>query len=352
MTARKPLGPALAAALAIATPAAPLADDAPPQRRALILVQPDLGPRDRVAAAPRVLADKLRYEHAGLLVDVMTASDERVFEAVRDRRIVALSYFGHGPDRRGASRDDPPAGGEIAALFDRTASRWRTDVRLTFQAALAAEVRDPDAAYCLASLRTANFGFETVRNYSCGSLAEASLAHQFVRPGGTYEGVFGNLVPCPSPFAVLGDIDFLLDAYEVPEGVADEIATRIPEQCRKVEDGFFAEPEVDGAPLADCLFASRTACGSAVADAFCQEMGYRRGHSFLYGSARRQTVHHGDGTPCTARTETGEVNCPSLVSLTCTGFRDGAPDPGVFSIGPGGDARPAGTATAINEMLR
>lgn len=60
-----------------------------------------------------------------------------------------------------------------------------------------------------------NFGLELIRNHSCESLRDTSMAHQFVMAGGFYHGVTGRYVPAPSPFALFSDVSFFLDEYKV-----------------------------------------------------------------------------------------------------------------------------------------
>jgi hypothetical protein len=184
------------------------ADDGP--RLAILFVAPELGSWEEVTLAPRIAVDAEWYMKHGYSVRFGRATPDRIERALLNPQVRAISYFGHGGT------------GRTPTLAGLTAAMWRQRVQLTLQKRLSGQGFSPEQAYQLALKRSQNLGLEVVANHSCHSLADPSLAHQLVAPGGSYYGVSTRYVPCPNIYRLLYDSSMVLDEYPVPAGSASQ----------------------------------------------------------------------------------------------------------------------------------
>jgi hypothetical protein len=171
---------------------------------ALIFVGENLERGDNLWALPRIVAEQLYLEGLGYHVDARVGTEDAILDALVkgvNGEIHALSYFGHGV-------------GPTMEYLD--ASGWEARVRQRLMEQYRAEGLSAEAVQA----RLAQFqgiGLEFVRNHSCDSLSDNSLADFLVRPGGVYHGSTGSYVPCPSWSALNDDTQFILGVYERPQ---------------------------------------------------------------------------------------------------------------------------------------
>ena len=170
-------------------------------RIAVIVLSPQLGPWDRLTSTPRVTAEIYYLEYLGYKVYIMRGSVDNILLALAEPQVRAISYFGHAA---------------YPSMENLDANSWRFKAFQFLQGQYIKQGLSQNDAYQWAGAESQNFGLELVRNHSCSSLANAGLAQQFFKPGGVYYGVKGSYLPCPSPFALLNNVSFILDEYRVP----------------------------------------------------------------------------------------------------------------------------------------
>ena len=156
---------------------------------------------DHIIASPRVAYEINYLRSLGYKVYVNRGNVKIILQALTDPKVRAISYFGHAA---------------YPSMEDLDASSWRQKVFQSLFQNYSQQGLLPAEAFQRADSESKNFGLELVRNHSCNSLANTSIAHQFVKAGGFYYGVSGKYVPCPSPFALFSDVSFFLDEYKVP----------------------------------------------------------------------------------------------------------------------------------------
>ncbi|MCP5374457.1 MAG: hypothetical protein H6907_22200 [Hyphomicrobiales bacterium] len=198
---------ALAGFLAVALLAAAAA--AAP-KIAVILIDPDVSSYERAFQEPRIIHERMYYENLGYRVAYQEANVKVMVSAIMDKRVEAISFFGHGMD--------PSQAGAQSSILKLPAATWRQ----TVFGALLRHYRKggypQQMSFQMASKGAQNFGFQVVRNHSCSSLIDTDIARQFVRPGGSYFGARSSYAPCPTPMALLSDVSWRLTEYRVPPG--------------------------------------------------------------------------------------------------------------------------------------
>jgi len=102
--------------------------------------------------------------------------------------IKAMSFFGHGGT-------DPATGETMPTFAGLPANKWKNSVFMDVQLRLSQD-RSLSASEVSrrAEERSDNLGLELLRNYSCYSFYDKSVAQRFVKPGGLYYGVEKSLI--------------------------------------------------------------------------------------------------------------------------------------------------------------
>ena len=172
------------------------------QKIAIIAISPELGVTDRLWSLPRVSYEADYLRAAGYQVRLMPGTRDNITLALANPQVRALAYFGH------AARP---------SLEHIDATGWKNIVyQHLYRTYRQQGLRDNDARH-FAGAEVQNFGLELMRNHSCSSLTDDTLARQFVRPGGIYAGArSGAYQPCPTPWMLLSNVQFFLDDYRVP----------------------------------------------------------------------------------------------------------------------------------------
>lgn len=171
----------------IALPACP----AEAGKIAVIFVDPDLNDWQTLFNSPRLSWQAKLYRDAGYQVMARPGTAEEVTQALLHPRVKAITFVG----------GDVEAAAPTLAGLDASAWRERMTVELQLRD-LAAGLPLQDA-HDRAERQAANFGLDSMANYSCRSLADASVAEQFVRPGGSYYGMAGRDGTCPLKYSDL-----------------------------------------------------------------------------------------------------------------------------------------------------
>jgi len=146
------------------------------------------------------------YQAHGYSVSFQPATEDNIVAAALDGNTRAMSFFGHGFTSSGATST-------ILYIDDEA---WMSNVFTALRTRYIAAGLSKTEATRRADEESQNFGFDVVRNHSCGSLIDTRLAHQFVRPGGSYFGVPALYYPCPTPYALGEGADWTLEEYIVP----------------------------------------------------------------------------------------------------------------------------------------
>jgi hypothetical protein len=184
-------------------------------RIAVIAVGTNLGTWDRVMSAPRVKYEERYLRSLGYQVQYIVGTTDNIATALAEPQVRAISYFGHGT---------------AASMETLNASGWKQRMYEHFLLQYRRQGMSQGDASQRATADVQNFGLELVRNHSCSSLANDSLARQFVRPGGAYHGVGGSYVPCPTPFLLMDNVSMVLQEYKVPGSLPT-----MPPQLRECE---------------------------------------------------------------------------------------------------------------------
>jgi hypothetical protein len=170
-------------------------------RTAVLVFSPDLGTYDRLFAYPRVVYEVEYLKAKGYDVRAMAGTVDNITRSIADPQVRAISYFGH-------------AG--FPSMEHMNAGMWRDAVFQYLALGYQRQGLGMAQARQVAAAEVRNFGLELVRNHSCSSLRDTSMAHQFVRPGGQYHGAQSAYAPCPTPTALVADVQFVLSEYHVP----------------------------------------------------------------------------------------------------------------------------------------
>ncbi|HYE65756.1 MAG TPA: hypothetical protein VD966_09235, partial [Pyrinomonadaceae bacterium] len=186
----------------------------PAGKKAIIFFSPGLSARDLtfiegggVLGWRERRQEEFDYLRAqGYSVTEEVGSRENILRALLDKEVRAISYFGHN-----AYEDKP-------TIEDDDAKGWKLKVSGELQRRYSRQGLSPDEAFRRAVAESQNFGLELVRNMSCWSLANTSLAQQFVKPSGRYFGVRSRFSPCRSPMTFCGISSCELEEYRVTVG--------------------------------------------------------------------------------------------------------------------------------------
>lgn len=169
------------------------------QKKAVVFVSPGLSSYDKWYAADRIVEEKNLLENLGYSVEQKIGSASNILNALMSKRYKAMSYFGHAVEPSMESVD---------------AKGWKNKVFVELNRKYTQQ--NLPKAFQKANAESQNFGLELVRNNSCYSLSNTTLAHQFVKEGGLYYGVKGKFAPCFTVKALLYDVSWNLTAYRVP----------------------------------------------------------------------------------------------------------------------------------------
>lgn len=200
---------------------------AEPNKRAVIFIGPDVTYYQSLSQHYRIEYEIMLYNEFGYKVEIKKATVDEIVGMIIEDNVERISFFGHGN-----GVDDPSATSTFMSL---SATHWRSLVRLELYAKYQAEGLSSTVALDRATAETQNFGFEGMRNHSCSSLVDTSLADLFVMPGGTYSGVTGLYAACPTPYMILSDVSFFLDDYvrPLPTGPAVDL-TGVKAMCDRL----------------------------------------------------------------------------------------------------------------------
>jgi len=177
-------------------------------KRAVIFIGPDVTFYESLSQRDRIKIEVEGYRAFGYEVEIKKATQAEIVAMIIEGETDRISFFGHGH-----GTDNPQATSTMMSL---SATHWRSLVRLELFEKYQAEGLSVADAIDRATAETQNFGFEGMRNHSCSSLVDTTLADLFVKPGGTYSGVPGLYVACPTPYMLFSDVSFFLDDYVVP----------------------------------------------------------------------------------------------------------------------------------------
>lgn len=178
------------------------------QRRAIIFIDPEVSLYESIFQHHRIKVEYDLYVVFGYDVEIKDATEDEIVAAILSDDTDHISFFGHGH-----GSDNPEV---TSTMLFMNATAWRARVQVALAKKYRAEGLSSTEARERANRESQNFGLEGMRNHSCSSLADTTLAEAFVKPGGTYSGVGGLYVSCPTPTAILSDVDFFLDDYVVP----------------------------------------------------------------------------------------------------------------------------------------
>lgn len=181
---------------------------ADPKKRAVIFIDPEVTFYESQFQYHRIEIERGLYIAYGYDVEIKKATEDEIVAAIVSGDTDHISFFGHGH-----GSDNPSATSTMLFL---NATAWKARVQFELVKKYRAEGLSPTEARERANRESQNFGLEGMRNHSCSSLVDTTLAEAFVKPGGTYSGVGGLYVSCPTPMALLSDVDFFLDDYIVP----------------------------------------------------------------------------------------------------------------------------------------
>jgi hypothetical protein len=205
-------------------------------KRAVIFLDQRVSERERLFQSPRILLDKAYYEDLGYRVTLLRASDTAIVDALMDPDVSALSFFGHGYD--------PQAPEATSSMLFIDANGWSNRVfRALRQRHIDAGLSGREAAARAREDSASRTKLAILRNHSCSSFVDTSLAETLVRPGGSYFGVSGLYAPCPTPMQLIQDVSFLLDEYIVPGAARAPLPHPAP-----APPGF--DPTAPGGPCA------------------------------------------------------------------------------------------------------
>lgn len=326
------------------------------RQRALILIGPKVTDYEMSYLKPRIDAEKTTLEKAGYAVEVTRAADPVAASHLLSRRIRkdgirALAFFGHGE-------------GDESTILNMSGKRWQGRMFTDIQQDLAEQSITGDDAFCVASQRALNFGLDLVRNYSCYGRVDTGIADQFVRSGGTYEGVEGRFQPCSTWATWMSLADTVLDQYVVPEDLMDKRLKTLPKKCLLGPRKVFADPRIKGARVHLCLKGGSVPsfCGEVVAMHFCHRYGYAKAESWSKGTDKERSRHILSGLMCSDKDENGDWKCPSIVNVSCVGGDPHWPFLPVGTTSPAPDRGPGETtrapapavpdAGAVTDLLR
>lgn len=243
-------------------------------RKAVIFISTDQTGWQRLTSSPRNFFDVLELEGMGYDAEFRTASIDAIAEAIADDNVKAISYFGHGS---GATMESIGAKGWVDQIDLYLMKKYRSEGMSLAEARAKADEK----------LKGRNFGKEMVRNYSCHSLSDDSLAKLLVKPGGYYWGVPHGLTNCPSPANIDNPLteksDYLLTAYRVPyaldptlKPLSDKIVKRLKTMQREKLEALLATiGEQAPVDFYACLCAHTTVYGAGA------------GHSYALGKCIR-----------------------------------------------------------------
>lgn len=176
--------------------------------RAVIFLDPEVTLYESFFQQDRIKYELFGYQAMGYEVEFKKATEEEIVNTIMAGDTDYISFFGHGH-----GPDNPSATSTM--LFMR-ATDWKARVFAELVKKYRAEGLSAADARSRANRESQNFGLEGMRNHSCSSLVDTTLAEQFVKPGGTYSGVGGLYVSCPTPMALYSDVSLILDDYIVP----------------------------------------------------------------------------------------------------------------------------------------
>jgi hypothetical protein len=194
--------------------AMPLVAGAAPNKRAVIFVSPGMTTFEEAVSQPRMIVEDAYLRSKGYKVEVRIGDKKEILKSLLDGNVQAISYFGHGS---GSTMENLDAQGWRDTAKSQLYKRY-------IQSGLPRE-------QALKKVEAHNFGKDLVRNFSCFSLADHSLAHTLVKPGGSYFGTPKALVNCPTPRQLLTDEAFFLTEYKVPRA-PDIIEARVSGNLR------------------------------------------------------------------------------------------------------------------------
>ena len=212
-------------------------------KQAVIFMDPDVTSRERWFQDFRVEEEQAYYAKLGYEVQIVTAPSKdklaaKIFAALLDPDISAMSFFGHGfgPDAEGAT----------STVLYENAQYWDREKFLTLRNKMAAGGKLSGRDLTKAARRAAEEArFDIMRNHSCSSLLDTRIAHSFVKPGGRYFGVKGLYSTCMTPAALFWDIEWELEEYVVPRPMSAL-------EQRLVAPGGPCTPEGWPGPVQDC----------------------------------------------------------------------------------------------------
>lgn len=173
----------------------------PGGKTAVIYISGDISAFETATSVPRIEFERMWLESQGYNVEMRHGTVESIAEGMADPIVKAFSYFGHG------------SGATIESL---DAKGWQVQLENFLLKKYRAAGMSRDQA--LAQIKSLKIDKELVRNVSCYSLSDTSLAKKLVKPGGSYWGSADPVVNCPTPSQLWTGADLLLTEYKVPAG--------------------------------------------------------------------------------------------------------------------------------------
>jgi hypothetical protein len=206
-------------------------------KQAIIFISPDLtGSQEDWNYVSNIRYEIAFYESQGYSIIVATGTEKTITEAILNRNTNAITFIGHG----GLGSGRKEGASQPTLIFD--AQTWRLTIGSKLLEKYLAENYSQEAAIAKAQRETENFGFDYVRNYSCFSLCNTTIADLFVKPGGKYWGTPTYYSAMPLG-AVFNMSDFWLTEYNRPLEEPEDIDTESTESLfRKCQPSWGPEP--------------------------------------------------------------------------------------------------------------